>query len=84
MAITPLVEAGIALASEIFKFINEKEKKKYSERIVKYRNALNDELRKPVDKQNDAYIEKLEEDILTITDLALAEIRAYVQNNTSN
>jgi ribosomal protein S13 len=75
MSITPIVGAGIELASEIFKWLNIKEKKKYSEKLIKFRTELDTELRKPVWEQNDGKIERLEDEIHVIQDLALTELR---------
>lgn len=76
MSIAPIVGAGIELAAEVLKWLNIKEKRKYAERLIKLRDELNSELRLPINKQNDARIERLEDEIKNIQDLAIAELRS--------
>ena len=75
MSIVPIVEAGVSLANEIFKFINIKEARKHSEKLMSLRNELDAELRLPLEKQNDAKVERLEDEISNILDLALTELK---------
>ena len=75
MSIVPIVEAGVSLANEIFKFLNIKESRKYSEKLIKLRNELDAELRLPLEKQNDARVERLEDEIYNIMDLAGTELK---------
>ena len=74
MSITAIVGAGISLADQIFKFINKKESRKYAEKLVKLRNELDTELRLPLEKQNDGKVERLEDEISNIMDLACVEL----------
>jgi len=76
VSIAPIVGAGIELAAEVLKWLNIKEKRKYAERLIKLRDELNSELRLPINKQNDARIERLEDEIKNIQDLAIAELRS--------
>ena len=76
MAIPVIVGAAIELAVQVFKFINLKEKKKYSSKLYRLRDKLNEELLLPISEQNDAKVERLESEIKTIQDLAIAELRA--------
>ena len=82
MSVTPLVGAGLELASEVFKFFGEKEKKKYAVKIIKLKNKLNAELNLPVDEQDDSKIETITEEIKVIQDLAIAQLRAYANKKS--
>lgn len=76
-----LIGAGIMLASEILKLVNTITSRKYCTKLINLKEDLNDELRKPMDQQNDALIEKIQDDIITIQDLAMAELKAYANSN---
>lgn len=77
-----LIGAGIMLATEIFKLINTNNSRKYCAKLIDKREDLSKELRRPLNEQNDALIEKLQEDIANIQDLAIAELKAYAASNT--
>lgn len=83
MSIVPIVEAGVSLANEIFKFINIKESRKYSEKLMSLRNQLDAELRLPLEKQNDGKIERLEDEIRNVLDLAVTELKKLQDKSTS-
>lgn len=76
MSITPIVGAGISLLEQTLRYINFKESRKYSEKLVKLRNQLDAELRRPLKDQNDQRVEVLQDEIKNIFDIALAELRS--------
>ena len=78
-----LIGGGITLASAIFKNINEKQSRKYIDKLVNYQEQLTNELSKPLSEQDDSFVELLAEKISHIQDIAKAQIQAYGQKHNS-
>lgn len=84
MSWTAIASEGIGLAKEIFKLMNTKESKEYSDKLSKAERQLYDEKEAtPMGEQNDALIEKLESDI-TIYQKAAGEYVKTLIANKSN
>ena len=80
MSTTALITALVPLAYEVFKLINTVESKKHSQKLLSLENELDAELRLPLEKQNDAKVERLEDEIANILPLATAELVRMREN----
>ncbi len=74
MSTTALILALAPLAHEAFKIFNTLENKKNSEKLLKLKNEHAAELRLPNEKQNDAKVERLIDEIANLLPLATAEL----------
>lgn len=77
MSIIGLVGAGIGLASEIFKFLGDKQALKYAKESLELKTDLCEELEKPVYIQDDSKIETLTERIQNLEEIAAVQLKAY-------
>ena len=69
-----LIGAGLGLAAEIFKFLNQKEATKYIDRCVKLQLEIKEEEEKPYDQQNDAKIVSLRKEAIILMEAAKAQL----------
>lgn len=69
-----IVEKGLDLASEIFKYVNKKQSRKYIDQVVDLKMRLKNELSKPLMDQDDKVVETLRTEIEIVMDAAKQEI----------
>ena len=76
-----LLESSLSLASAIFERINDKEKKKYAVEAAEIKSKLLAEYRKPLADQIDSDIEKWQDRLEAINDIALEELKNYAADS---
>lgn len=74
----PIIGPAILLATEILKFVNTSEAKKYEERLTDIDLSLNAELQKNFDSQDDKKIVRLKRERAIIMKAAHGEFLRYV------
>jgi hypothetical protein len=72
----PLIVAGLSFFEQTLKYIHFKDSRKWSEKLVSLKNQYYAERRLPLDKQNDGKIERLEDEMESIINIATAEMRS--------
>lgn len=80
--ITGLITAGIALATEIFKYLNTEESRKYIDKMVELQLGIQKEEEKGY-KSDDAKIESMHKELIIIMEAAKNEL-ALLQANSSS
>ena len=83
MSATALALAIIPLASEVLKLIGTNEAKKFLVEMIDLERKRKAHLRLPLDKQNDSYVEKLDDEIANIARIADIQYKQLQKKDTA-